>query len=210
MSIQDFLEQVFKDDQGKLCAAFGYKRNKVTNKFEKWKEFSFDLTPEGRSAFVKACDTAASKGWDCFFAPAIFTAGKRTKENISHSNVLWADFDSGNGLPEFEVAPTVVVSSSFGKYHTYWNLDTPVERDQLESFNRQLAYAFDADKSGWDSVQLLRVPGTFNYKYDKRQDVVLLGIEPMVYDQSMFTGFLMGSLQRKYPSKALNNLRVWI
>lgn len=194
MEVRDFLEMIFQESEGFLCAAYGKDRDPQTNKYKHWREHAFKLGTDGVDRFLKANDAAASKGWDCFFAPAVFSASKRISANVLHSNVLWADFDSGTGLPEFSVAPSLVVQSSGGKHHVYWNLNQTVERKQLEELNRGLAYAFDADKSGWDGTQLLRAPNTINYKYDPPQPVVLKDYKLVSYPVEKFTSFLMGSL----------------
>jgi len=204
LEVRDFLDQVFQEDEGYICAWFMHRGTGKT------KEAQYDIRQNGIKKLIEACDSATTKGWDCYYVPSVFKQPRRTKEYHSHSNVLWADFDSGNGLPEFEISPSMVVSSSTGKYHTYWALDSPVALAELEHLNRGIAYAFGADKSGWDGVQLLRIPNTYNYKYEKPEPVLLASASGLSYDVSMFTGFLMGSLQRRFPSKNLASLRVWI
>jgi hypothetical protein len=207
LETRDFLEMIFQDNEGYICAWF-------YNKAYDRKQDRFYKLPGGIDELVESAAKASSKGWDCYFAPAVFSKPRRLKENVSHSNVLWADFDSGNGLPEFELQPNLIVASSTGKYHCYWNLTSSVGAQDLESHNRGLAYAFDADKSGWDANQLLRVPGTLNYKYDPPQSVVLHDLVPTSYSLSEFVGFLTGSLltryQHQFPGRPLASLRVWI
>lgn len=212
-----FLEAIFQEDKGFLCAWF---HNLA---YDKMKDRSYEIGPglSGLDQLIESATKASAKGWDCYFAPAVFSKPRRLKENVLHSNVLWADFDSGNGLPEFETPPSLLVSSSSGKYHTYWAIDSPVLLADLESHNRGLTYAFKADKSGWDANQLLRIPGTLNYKYDPPQSVTLLtnGEASVSYPLSSFVSFLTGSLLNRYQhnprfprltASSLGSLRVWI
>jgi hypothetical protein len=49
-------------------------------------------------------------------------------------------------------------------------MDKPLEPEVAEDYSRRIAYAHaddGADKSGWDLTQLLRVPLTYNMKYDE-------------------------------------------
>lgn len=201
LEVRDFLEAIFQESEGFLCAAYGKDRDPTTNKYKHWKELQFELNgKEPRyEQFLKTTDVAASKGWDCFFTPAIFNKPRRKPENFLHSNVLWADFDNASDLPEFEVSPSLIVRSSPGKHHVYWNLHDAVDKETLESLNRQLAYAYGADKSGWDCNQLLRVPNTLNYKpeYGTPQPVVLQSLVMVSYPVDKFQRFLTGSLIKK-------------
>jgi hypothetical protein len=55
----------------------------------------------------------------------------------------------------------------------------------LEKLNRALTYALDADKGGWDLTQVLRLPGTRNYKYPEAPMVKLMWVRTeLTYDPS--------------------------
>jgi hypothetical protein len=51
-----------------------------------------------------------------------------------------------------------------------------------EELNRRLAYAMDADLSGWDLTQLLRVPGTRNRKYQDAPVIELAHVSGNSYN----------------------------
>jgi hypothetical protein len=51
-----------------------------------------------------------------------------------------------------------------------WECDDVV----TEELNQRLTYALGSDVSGWDLTQVLRVPGTLNYKYTPAPRVRLL------------------------------------
>ncbi len=213
METREFFSLLFKGEQGYICAWFNHL------KYEKKQDRTYDLSQPGAiDRLIESAAKASAKGWDCYFAPAVFSKPRRLKENVTHSNVLWADFDKlpDSGLPEFELHPTAVVQSSAGKFHVYWALASSVGTEKLEELNRGLAYAFKADKSGWDANQLLRIPDTFNYKYDTPQSVAILtnGVAPRAYKLEEFVGFLVGSLTAtesiRHPGRPLASLRVWI
>lgn len=110
---------------------------------------------------------------DIYFCPTILEEPKRVKENVKHSRVLWADLD--DCTPDvLKVAPSMVIESSPDRYQAYWRLDEATHANDVELWNRAIAYYHEddgADISGWDLTQLLRVPETKNFKYDERPKV---------------------------------------
>lgn len=95
-----------------------------------------------------------------YFCPHGFSKPKRKKEYAVLPHLLWSDLDEANPS-EIEIKPTIAIESSPDRYVGLWFTDGPV----TEELNRRLSYHVGADKSGWDLTQVLRVPGTINYKY---------------------------------------------
>jgi hypothetical protein len=109
-------------------------------------------------------------------------ATPRTKDNASNVVCLYADLD-GSPLPDDLPRPTAIVQSSPGKMHCYWRLTRPLQPQDAERLNRRIAYAIKDDLSGWDLTQLLRVPDTFNFKYETAQPVTITHLDPSIrYD----------------------------
>jgi hypothetical protein len=104
-----------------------------------------------------------------YFCPHGFAQPRRIKANAVLPKVLWADLDEVDprtcGVP-----PTIAIRSSPGRYVGLWRTDRVV----TEELNKRLTYALDADKGGWDLTQVLRLPGTINYKYNPPALVRLL------------------------------------
>ncbi len=78
----------------------------------------------------------------------------------------WADLDDCNPA-ELEIEPTITVESSPQRWQAYWKFEEPVNALEAEDISKRIAYAHahqGADKSGWDLTQVLRVPGTKNFK----------------------------------------------
>src|SRR6185503_10450498 len=102
-----------------------------------------------------------------YFCPQLLKTRQRVKGNVKNCTVIWADLDTCN--PQYlQVAASIVVQSSVGRWQALWRLDAPMEPLAAESICRKIAYFHapnGADKSGWDLTQLLRVPYTPNYKY---------------------------------------------
>ena len=112
----------------------------------------------------------AQKGHEVYFCAHLLTESRRIKENASAVHTLWGDLD-GARVPNGELAPTAVVESSPGRFHCYWRLADPLPPEDAELLNKRLALKIGSDPSGFDLSQLLRVPGTYNHKYEERPEV---------------------------------------
>lgn len=106
---------------------------------------------------------------DLYMCPHGFTSPKRLKENSVDPFLLYADMDEADPR-EAAIRPTIAIESSPGRYVGYWLTDEPASED----LNRRLAYALGTDISGWDRTQVLRIPGTRNFKYRPARRVKLL------------------------------------
>lgn len=98
---------------------------------------------------------------DIYFCPQGFTRERRIKPFGVAPKVMWGDLDAVD-IHKLEIRPTVAIESSPGRYVGLWVMNDEVP----ETLNRRLSYFLSADTSGWDWTQVLRVPGTTNYKYD--------------------------------------------
>ena len=104
-----------------------------------------------------------SKGRDVYFAPVNFR-GPRRAENAKKVSWVWADLDFVH--PEkLKLRPTIAWQSSPGRYQALWELSEHVPAEDAAECGKRMAYAEGADKGGWDITQVLRIPGTRNFKY---------------------------------------------
>ena len=106
---------------------------------------------------------------DIYMCPHGFTRRSRTKEFSLDPALLYADLDECDPRG-ISIKPTIAIESSPGRHVGYWLTD----RQCSEDLNRRLAYMVGADVSGWDRTQVLRVPGTRNYKYESTPRVKIL------------------------------------
>lgn len=110
---------------------------------------------------------------DQYFCPVVFSEPRRKKEFALPTNLLWADLDPVH--PEkCRLRPSIAWESSPGRYQALWFLTTDIPAEDAANLSKRIAYADGADKGGWDVTQVLRVPGTRNYKYDSHPPVKLL------------------------------------
>lgn len=176
--IGEFIDTIWGDAEGYVYLPT---RDQST---ETWKKVFFEW-PKHRPDVIKHILVNSGKRLDVYVAPAIFAKPNPRKENVLGSNVLWTEFDGNaptswqgqnvNGAPDEagrDVAgiptPTLrVQSSTDGHEHCYWRLNEfSTDITWVESANRSIAYESSADTSGWDRNQILRPPGSRNYKHD--------------------------------------------
>lgn len=118
-----------------------------------------------------------------YYCPMLFSERKRRKETVAECPTAWADLDTC-GPEKMKVTPTITVESSPGRFQALWRFEEPQVPHVAEDVSRRIAYyhASDgADRSGWDLTQLLRVPGTPNYKYSGTPTVVVTNIHRASY-----------------------------
>lgn len=113
------------------------------------------------------CKDNADK--DIYFCPHGFAKPIRKKEFAILPKMLWADLDEVDPR-KIKPKPTIAIESSPGRFVGLWFTDKVIK----ESLNRRLTYHLEADHGGWDVTQVLRVPGTTNFKYNSTPRVRLL------------------------------------
>lgn len=113
---------------------------------------------------------------DIWFCPHGFDSAERKKPFAVLPRLLWSDLDEVDPRT-LKYKPTVAFESSPGRYVGLWFTDVPV----TEELNRRMSYFVGADKSGWDLTQILRVPGTANYKYAAAPKVRILWTDGPTY-----------------------------
>lgn len=155
---ETFVKLLFGKGSGYVCVALLSAGTRKMN--EHYFKFPSEL---GHMLDVIEVNT---NGNNVYICPQLFTERKRTKGSVAATPNVWADLDDCS--PELmAVEPTITVQSSPGRYQAYWRVDD-VDPDDAQALSKRIAYAHapeGADKSGWDLTQLLRVPYTYNYKY---------------------------------------------
>lgn len=121
-----------------------------------------------------------------YFCPHGFNRRVRQKGEAVLPNLLWADLDFADPTDGMKPKPTIAIESSPGRYVGLWLLTEPM----TESLNRRLSYHLDADHGGWDLTQVLRFPGTKNFKYASQPKVRLLWDDGPVYSVKKIERYL--------------------
>lgn len=109
---------------------------------------------------------------DVYFPPNLFEGKRRIEQNVAAERVLYADLDpvDPRTLPN-QYRPTIAWESSPGRFQAVWLLDRLKQGATWGgNENHKLTTMIGADPSGWDSTQLLRVPGRANFKPEYKDD----------------------------------------
>ena len=157
----EFFQQLYQYDEGYVCIATTRppaKRDTFTEQFFKW--------PSEREGMVEYIDRVRPSH-NVYFCVNVLSVPRRKKNNAIPQNLVWADLDTCHPN-KVEIPPQVVIESSPNRWQAIWKIDQKVDPFEAESFSKRIAYMYadqGADKSGHDLTQLLRVPGTYNFKY---------------------------------------------
>lgn len=155
-----YFRYLFREHGGIICLA---RINRNTKEFhEEFFDYSFDKV-ESVLAWIERW----SGSHDIYCAPFFLSEPKRRKETIEPSTAVYADLDLCHP-DNLLVQPTFIIQTSPDRYQALWCFDELMDPSTIEDLSRRIAYFHaeqGADKSGWDLTQLLRVPGTYNFKY---------------------------------------------
>ena len=108
-----------------------------------------------------------------YFCVSLLKKQERKKEHCISNSILWADLDTVHPETLGDFIPPISVQTSTDRWQAYWRMSTTVPPYQAEEYSRRLAYHTGSDTSGWDLVQLLRVPLTYNFKHEPAQPITL-------------------------------------
>jgi len=112
---------------------------------------------------------------DQYFSVLPFNGPQRRREYVGRPGVIFADLDASLSKPwPNRMMPSVLIKSSPSHHHAYWFLTKPADPDEWEPRAKGMTQLLGADPGGWDLTQVLRVPGTFNYKYNPPESVKVL------------------------------------
>jgi len=132
---------------------------------------------------------------------------------ISGLHLAYIESDSASTamrLSAFAHPPSVVIASgSPGHHQVYWRLDRRYPPAEVQSANRRLALALDADPACSDVARILRPPHTLNHKHDPPRAVTLLVLrEHLRYTLPRLTAELPADESRSCPPASARATRV--
>lgn len=125
--------------------------------------------PLDRTEIRAYLETHLEQGHDVYWCPSLFEFPARRTDVAMDEHCLWADLDEADPREFRNYPPTIAWESSPNRYQALWLAS---EGDfQGASWpgneNQRLTYYLGADASGWDTTQLLRLPGWPNFKPDR-------------------------------------------
>jgi hypothetical protein len=152
-----FFKIIFGSEQGYVCVA--------TIKKKDFKEV-FYRYPDQLKEMHEFIERGKYSG-NVYFCPQLLAEPRRTKTNVARTTCAWSDLDTCNPSVLL-VQPTIALETSPNRFQAFWVFEESRNPAEVEDLSRRIAYRHaddGADRSGWDLTQLLRVPGTRNFKY---------------------------------------------
>lgn len=143
----------------------------IEERRKSWKEGRGYKWPEERQAILEFLELHQHD--DVYFTPNTFLGEQRVAQLTGEEKALYADLDEVDPRTDIdsELKPTIAWESSPGRFQAIWLLtefaDGATEPGKL---NQRLTSQLGADPSGWDTTQLLRVPGRDNFKPQYRDE----------------------------------------
>lgn len=170
-----FWRHIFGGQRGRLMVWTGMRNEDGSIPDETIKSNIFNYPKADKSAATWALEKAG-EGREIYFCVHLLNEARRIKENAAPVRALWGDLDEAP-VPNGEFKPTAVIESSPDRFHCYWRLDAEIPPKTAEELNIRMAVQIDADPSGFDLTQLLRVPGTTNHKYEGSPEVKIADLD---------------------------------
>lgn len=159
-----FFAYLFGEEEGFICICTS-EAGEDKNKSFRQHFFNWPTQKKELESFVEQ----VSHRKNVWFCTSLLDRSERKKENCLPGQLVWADLDTCD--PELlDPKPSIVIQSSPGRWQALWRTDEVMEPVVASELSKRIAYKYaghGADKSGWDLTQLLRVPYTFNYKYER-------------------------------------------
>lgn len=165
-----------------------FKRGKKGDKRYKWVDepYCWDDSP---MPWINAM-IRKYQGWDIYFCPTPFMAApdgtsKRQSQYVKSTNLLWSDIDDGN--PKLLMPNILWKSGSAGHHQGIWFINKKLKPIKTAQLNKGIAGFLGADPSGYDLSQVLRLPGTTNWKTKAGRPVELVHWKEKKYLYSELT-----------------------
>jgi len=102
------------------------------------------------------------------------------RQACERSHLAFIEIDRSDALEQFAQyrwpPSAVVLSGSPGHAHAYWQLQQPIDLDELEQANRRLAIRLGGDLASVDASRILRPPSSLNHKRTPPMPVRLLSL----------------------------------
>jgi AAA domain/RepB DNA-primase N-terminal domain len=149
------------------------------------------------TSISRRIDASLRDGEDLYFSVGMFSKRGRHDEDFMASEWLWADLDlvHPSEASKLGLTPTIAWVSSGGRYQALWRMDRRLGSAAHDRLNQALSYRIGADRGGWDLTQVLRIPGTRNFKYEDAPLVSLLWYDPDIhYDPRKLWAKVRGSV----------------
>ena len=125
--------------------------------------------PNDRAEIKQYLEQHLKEGHDVYWCPSLFEFPTRRSDVAMDEHALWADLDEVDPREINDYPPTIAWESSPGRFQALWLAsDGDFQGASWPgNENQRLTYHLGADLGGWDTTQLLRLPGWPNFKPER-------------------------------------------
>lgn len=163
LGLADFLRTVITTNEGWFCLAYARHDESDSDRMS-WKEQWFGW-PDDVETVARRVEELRD-GYNVYYSPHLFNERNSVKANVLPTRTIAADLDEANILT-LGIKPTVLVETSSDRHQGYWLVNEVDAMHRIEALSKRLTYSIQrCDRTGWFLGKKLRVPETFNYKYD--------------------------------------------
>lgn len=183
MDILDFLRRVITSDVAgwlPICTS-------LPNGTE-WRQY-WRVWPNDADSVAELIQGLKDEGLNVYYSCHLFKEKDTHKKYAIPTRTIFADLD-GAEPSLIPLPPSVLVKSSNNSYQGYWELNEWLPIEDFEELSHKLSYGIDkADHTGWYIGHMMRVPGTFNFKYVPQERVRVVSHNKRVYNAEDFSIF---------------------
>lgn len=140
------------------------------------------------------CDMNAA-GYGIFAVIASLDGQGLKLANVAWLRAVYVDLDNASAMQNFQRTqghnpqPAFTVASSPNKAHVYWTMHPFFGNERFEVIQRKLRQLYDGDRAVIDATRVMRMPGTFNWKYAHPQSPKYDGSEPHLVTCQALAGY---------------------
>lgn len=179
MQVDEFLRTVVTTPEGFFCLAHRQESG--------WQEQFFQW-PGELDKIVGEAQRLRESG-DVYFSAHLFSEPRSLKANVLPTRTIQADLDYAD-TGAISVLPSILTETSPDRHQGFWITQTALNIADLEQVSRRIAYGVpDCDKTGWPAGKKVRLPHTYNYKYDTPHLVDVVGVSLRDLRLDMFNNF---------------------
>ena len=141
------------------------------------------FTPATRPDLAARAITRLAARADVYIGVLLRRRRAGGRHACERSHLAFVEIDQPDALQRLECyrcPPSLVIASGGtpGHAHAYWQLQQPVDLDELERANRRLAHHLGGDPASTDASRILRPPTSWNRKRTPPTRVELLLLHP--------------------------------
>lgn len=142
-----------------------------------------DLRQEKWIRFLRSANANNS---NIYLSVYTFLQPQRTENSVvSEVDRIFLDFDVPGAYENFrkDFEPTIVISTSSGKYQAFLKISEPASKEEAKIISRTIARLYNADHA-FDLARIFRLPDFRNVKYSTRPLVTIHEYNPNTTYQS--------------------------